>query len=306
MVRKWVVPALVAVVALGLTGCDSGGGSTAAPVKLTRKNWTPGGLATAQATVAALTQALPGQCVDAGVSDFAQLPNAMQVVHSTVEPTAQMTCNVNDEVVEITVFANARDRDRFVNDRSTGLCTLARAQAKKYKSRFVFPGLRWDVGAGNMTLQPDSQGLARRLSLITGGAYDGRACAGSITADWNSHAIATLDALGKRIATAGHGCGFVDLTAREEFGKSVRLSDAQLPAAIGTCQFDADSIAIVTYARATPHVKKFIAEQLRAACLSDPATGRIDGDKFVVIAPGTIAEQVHAVVGGRLAPTSCA
>jgi len=305
MVRKWVVTAVVAVLALGLTGCDSGGGSTAAPVKLTRKDWTPSGLATAKATTAAIAQALPGQCADASVSDFSQLPNAMEVVHSTVEPTAQMTCTVNDEVVEFTVFESTRDRDRFVDDRSTGLCKLARAQAKKYKSRVTLPALRWDVGKGNVTLQPDSQGLARQLSLITGGAYDGRACAGSITADWNSRAITTLDALGRRIATAGHGCPSVALGSREEFGKSARLTDAQLPAAFGTCDFDGAQVAIVTFARSTPQVKKFVNEQVSKACVGDPATGRIEGDKFAVVAPGTIAEQVHAAVGGTLAPTSC-
>jgi hypothetical protein len=98
----------------------------------------------------------------------------------------------------------------------------------------------------------------------------------------------------------------VDLTGREEFARTSRLTDAQLPAALGNCQFDGAQIGMITYARSTPQVKQFIAEQLRTACVGDPAAGRIDGDRFVVIAPGTIAEQVHAVVGGTLAPTSCA
>jgi len=168
-----------------------------------------------------------------------------------------------------------------------------------------FPALRWDVGKGNITVQPDSQGLARRLSIITGGTYDGRACAGSIVTDWNSAAITALDALGQRIATAGHGCGFVDLIGREEFGRSRNLTDAQLPAAIGNCTFDGSQIGLITYARATPQVTKFVDEQVASACVADPAIGRIEGHKFAVIAPGTIAEQVHAVVGGTLAPTSC-
>src|SRR5205085_12641904 len=130
--------------------------------------------------------------------------------------------------------------------RSTGWCMPAKAQAEKHKSRFTFPGRRWDVGKGDVTVQPDSQGLARKLSSITRGAYDGRACAGSITADWNSRAITALDSLGQRIAAAGHGCPSVDLLSREEFAKSARLTEAQLPAAIGNCQFDAAPIGLIT------------------------------------------------------------
>jgi hypothetical protein len=305
MVRKWVVSVAVAVVALGLTGCSSDGGSSTAPPKLTRKDWTPAGVATAKATAAAIAQAIPGQCADAGVSDFSQLAFGMERVNSKIVPTAQMTCNVNDEVVEISVFVNAGDRDRFVDDRSEGLCRLATAQAKKYKSRLTFPGLRWDVGAGNLTVQPDSQSLARRLSVITKGGYDGRGCAGGITVDWDSDAITALDALGARIAAAGHGCASVDLVPRESLDQSRNLTNAQLPAAFGNCAFDGTSIELITAARATPQVKAFVDQRVRSACVGDPAVGRIDGDGFTALAPGTIAEQVHAVVGGTLAPTSC-
>src|SRR4051812_9696971 len=138
MVRNWIAVVVMAVVVV--SGCSSDGGSDAAPLpKLTRKDWTPAGLATARATVDTITQALPGQCADLGVGDISALPANMQIVHSTIEPTAQMTCTVNDEVVEISVFESAHDRDRFVDDRSSGLCRLAKAQAKKHKSRFIFP-----------------------------------------------------------------------------------------------------------------------------------------------------------------------
>jgi hypothetical protein len=156
-----------------------------------------------------------------------RLAFGMEQVRSRVVPTAQMTCNVNDEVVEVSVFANQRDRDRFVSDRSAGLCRLAIAQAAKYKKGFTFPGLRWDVGAGNVTVQPDSQTLARRISVITGGHYDGRGCGNGITADWNSRAITALDTLGRRISTAGRGCPSVNLVPRESLDQSRKLTDAQ-------------------------------------------------------------------------------
>jgi hypothetical protein len=203
------------------------------------------------------------------------------------------------------VFASARDRERFVDDRSTGLCRLAKAQAKKYKSRLQFPGLRWDVGAGNVTVQPDSQSLARRLAAITKGRYDGRGCAKDITVDWDSDAITALDALGARIAAAGHGCSFVDLTPRESLDQTRKLTDRQLPIALGHCSFDDTTIELITSARSTPQVKAFVDQRVRSNCTVDPAVGRIEGDGFAVLAPGTVAEQVHAVVGGTLPATSC-
>jgi hypothetical protein len=306
MARKWVVAAIVAV-AVAITGCSSGGGggdSFTLP-KLAGRNWTPAGLATAHATVDAVVKAFPGQCADDAVADFSQIGYGMQQVRSRVVPTAQMTCTVNDEVVEISVFANRKDRDRFMDDRTTGLCRLAAGQAKKYKSRPNFPGLRFDVGAGNVTLQPDSESLARRLAEATGGSYSPRPCDNGVHADWNGQAIHALDALGAKVAAAGHGCDFVDLVGRETLPSTQSLGDAQLPVAIGNCSFDAASIQLITWVRSTPQVKQFVADRVKAACTSDPAVGRIDGDRSMVLAPGTIAEQVHAVVGGELAATSC-
>jgi hypothetical protein len=306
MARKWVVVAVAAAVVVA--GCSSGGGggNDFTLPKLAGRDWTPAGLATAHATVDTLVKAFPGQCADAAVADFSQIGFGMEQVRSRIVPTAQMTCTVNDEVVEISVFANRKDRDRFMDDRVTGLCRLAAAQAEKYKARPNFPGLRWDVGAGNLTLQPDSESLARRLAAATGGVYAPRPCDNGVHSDWNGQAIRALDALGAKVAAAGHGCGFVDLVGRETLPSTQSLGDARLPVAIGNCAFDTASIQLITWVRSTPQVKQFVADRLRAACSSDPAAGRIDGDKYTVLAPGTIAEQVHAVVGGKLADTSCA
>jgi hypothetical protein len=305
MVRRW--SAIVSVVlVVGLAACSSDGGSSAdALPKLTRKDWTKAGLATAKATTAAIAAGIAGQCADPGVSDINQLPFGMQQVRSKIVPTAQMTCDVNDEVVEISVFATKRERDRFVSDRSTGLCRLAKAQAVKYKSRLTFPGIRWDVGAGNVTVQPDSESLARRLAGITKGRYDPRGCAKGITVEWDTRAVHAIDALGQRIAGAGHGCDFVNLVPRESLDQTRKLTDAQLPAAYGSCTFDVTPVQLITWVRPTHAVKNFVDEQVRKSCVGDPATGRIEGDGYAVIAPGTIAEQVHAAVGGTLAPTSC-
>jgi hypothetical protein len=308
MVRRWVAISAIAVVVV-LAGCSSDGGSSASSdfhlPKLAGKDWTPAGLATAKATTDAIARALPGQCAEANVADFSQIGFGMEQVRSRIIPTAQTTCDVNDESVEITVFADQHDRDRFVDDRSTGLCRIAAAQQKKYKARATFPGIRWVVGAGNITLQPDSESVARRLAAITGGSFVPRPCDNGVHADWNATAIKALDALGKKVAAAGHGCDFVDLVGRETLPSTQTLGDRQLPVAIGNCSFDTATIQLITWVRSTPQVRKFVADRVKVGCSVDPALGRIDGDTYAVLAPGTIAEQVQPVVGGKLAARSC-
>ena len=154
-------------------------------------------------------------------------------------------------------------------------------------------------------MQPDSETLARRLAAVTGGAYVPRPCPNGVHADWNATAIHALDAIGAKIAAAGHGCGFVELVGRETIPSSQSLSDAKLPVAVGNCTFDDASLQIITWVRSTPQVEKFVADRVKAACAVDPALGRIGGDRSVVLAAGTVAEQVHGIVGGTLPATSC-
>ena len=304
MVRNWFVTALtVAMVAVG-AGCSSNSGSSALP-KLTRKDWTRAGLAEVNAAAAAITRAEPGQCANGAPNDFAQFPISMKALHSRVVPTGQLLCDVDGETVEITAFASVRDRDRYLDDRSTGICARAKAQAVEHKQPNIFAGLRWAVGAGNLTLQPDSQGLAQRLSAITAGRYVARPCSDALTMDWDPKAVTALNALGRKIAASGRGCDRVELVGRETLQKTSRLTAAQLPAAMGTCTFGASTVELITYVRSTPQVKQFVDDRAKAACTGDPALGRIEGDKFAVLAGGTIAEQVQGVVGGTLAPTAC-
>src|SRR6185312_8170991 len=70
MVRRWVALAAALVIVVGVAGCSSGGGSSAAAPKLTRKAWTPAGLATAKAATDKIAAAIPGQCADPTVSQI--------------------------------------------------------------------------------------------------------------------------------------------------------------------------------------------------------------------------------------------
>jgi hypothetical protein len=305
MVRRWSVVAGLVMLAVVTAGCDGGGsGSTTLPT-LPRKDWTRTGLAAANAIAARIDKALPGQCANPAPNDFSQFPISMKQFNSSVVPTGQVLCDVNGETVEISVFSAAADRDRFVSDRSNGVCRRAKEQAAQHKQPLSFPGLRWTVGAGNIVLQPDSQSLAARLAEITGGRYVPRPCAPKFTMDWDAGAVRAAEAVGARITAAGKGCDVVTLIGREMLMQTRLLTNAQLPAAVGQCQFAGSPIEIITYTRTTPDVTKFIAGRVTASCSADPALGRIDGAGFTVLAGGTIAEQVPAATGGTLATTTC-
>ena len=179
-----------------------------------------------------------------------------------------------------------------------------RREQKKYKARASYPGIRFVVGAGNVTLQPDSESLGRRLALITGGTYVPRPCDNGVHADWDADAIAALDALGAR--TRRPRVRVRRPRRPRTLPSTQEFTDAQLPLAVGHCGFDGAQVELISHLRTTPQVTSFIADRVKTACAADPAVGRIDGDGFTVLAPGTIAEQVHAVTGGTLAPSSCA
>lgn len=288
------------VIAIG--GCSSGssGGGKPAIPKLDRTSWTKAGTSQAEALAADIAKAVPGQCADAVMNDFAMFPLSMQRFESTVVPLGQLTCNVNDEVVEVTVLASAKDRDRYITDRSEGICRAAARQSKRYKQPLQIAGLRWVVGPGNTAVQPDSEQLARTLANALGGKYEGRQCNDDITLDWDPGAVARIESLGTQVAGAVPGCGSLALVDRSTLLKTRTIENEQLPIAVGSCPAAGATITAVTYQRPTEQVDAFVKSQTDRICQADPSFGRVDGDGFVILAPGTVAEQVATATDGKL------
>ena len=87
--------------------------------------------------------------------------------------------------------------------------------------------------------------------------------------------------------------------------KARALSNAQLPIAFGHCTFAGSPIDIITFSASTADVTAFISKRVAQVCVNDPALGRIEGAGYVIVAPGTTAEQVAQASGGTLAGSSC-
>ena len=302
MVHRWVASAAVfAVLGVVVAGCSS----DAAVPQTTRRNWTKAGLQQTRDLAASIGKALPGQCADATPNDFSQFPVSMKQFKSDVVPTGQVLCDVNGELVEISVFANSRERDRYLEDRSTGICTQAKRVAKKANQPLLFAGLRWVVGDGNVTVQPDSESLARKLSTVTNGTYVPRQCATGITIDWDRDATAAMGDIHRKIIVGGKPCGPLEMVGRETLQKTRRLTNDQLPVALGSCVVAGSPIEIITYSQRNQAVDTFIADRARQACSGDSALGRIDGALFTMLVPGTVAEDLVQSVAGTLAQTTC-
>jgi len=300
MVRKAFVAGLSLLALVG-AGCSSDSGSSATSFPTTaRKNWTTAGLAQAHATADALARAIPGQCTDAADNDFTRFPLSMKQFNSPVVPTGQLLCTINDETVEISAFANAKDRDRYVDDRSTGICARAAEMAKKDKKPFLISGLRWVSGAGNITVQPDSEGLARQIAGITKGRYVPRSCTKLVTMDWNGEAVKTVNAVAAKIATAGEGCDSVTVLGRDTLVKTRTITAAQLPAAVAQCTVNGGTVQLIAWTQPTKAVRALVKSRSAASCSADPALGRIDGAGWVILAGGTRAERVAQLSGGKL------
>ncbi len=298
MVRTWAATATACAIAAA--GCSSNG-SSALP-KLDRKDWTPAGMVAVNAAAAKIAAVIPGGCANPGPNDFTQFPISMKRFHSKVVPLGQALCDADGETLELSVFASATERDRYIDDRSIGICKAAAQIAKETHKPLVFSGLRWVAGNGNLAVQPDSESLARKVRTAVGGSYISRPCAPGITTDWDATSVTSALAVGAKIT----GCTDLKVVGRETLLRTRQLTNAQLPAALATCTLHGGGVAIVTFSRRTSYVDDFVKRQVTQGCGSDPALGRIDGDGYVIVASGNIAEQVAKAVGNKPADGACA
>ena len=297
MVKSWASTATAC--ALAVAGCSSTH-DNGLP-KLDRKDWTPAGITAAAAAAAKIERAVPGECKDPAPNDFSQFPISLKRFNSKVVPLGQSLCNVHDETVEISVFATAKERDRYIDDRSKGICKAATEIAQDAKKPLVFAGLRWVAGDGNLAVQPDSETLAMKIRDAVGGRYIASPCAKGVTSDWDPPSVRAAFGLGAEIPQ----CTNLELTPRESLMRTRLLTNAQLPAALASCALQGTRVTIVTFSQRTKYVDNFTHDQITKACGADPAVGRIDCDGYVIIVDGTKAESVATALSGKLAETAC-
>jgi hypothetical protein len=287
---------LLLALAVGAAACSSGGGS---PAPKPAQNWDPAGLKVVQTVGTRLQGAFPGDCHDFGISGRENYVASARVVPAPL-PSAVGQCTVLGETVEIAAFDTAAHRDAFVSTRGRVICQRAAA------GKVALPGLRWVVG-DTWSVQPDSEGVSRRLAAALGGTYRLTACSGVRHADWESAAETRADALAQRLVKAHVGCDDFALQDRDLLSTTPQFA-AGLPAAYGRCTVGDDpNVDIAVFSATSLSRDKWVPLDLSVTyCRSAPKSVAIlDGDWAAFATSPAVAERVRAALGGATTVRRC-
>ncbi len=265
----------LSVVVAALAGCSDDSDQNK------RSEWTAAGSERLEAVAAALAAAFDGECGEPGLNPFEMFRLSMDRFDSDVLPLAQATCDIEEEVVEITVLQSADERSQYVDDRSNGICGQA------LEKDVPLPGLRW-ITLDEVSIQPDSEGLARRIAAAVGGVYDPRPCTDTELIDWTTAAISRLEDLAGDIP-----CVDLSVVDRAVVNGAIDSDRAVLDLAIGQCRYRAGTIEIIAISTSTDDTPGFVAARRSQAC----SLTAISGPDFVILARESEAAAVSAAVG---------
>jgi hypothetical protein len=293
----------VALLAACSNGDDDGAGSTFTTAKTpgttVDPNWDAAASATAKALAAKVSAALPDQCDDLAPvprADYAQTAAKVKLDL----PLAAFDCTTNGEVIEFSVLADAAKRAAWVNQRTDRLCDRAK------DGKFELPGLHFTTG-GAWAVQPDTEGLGRRLATILGGKYEVKSCPGVTQVDWEPDAVAHVEAIAKQLATDDRiQCTGFQLVDRVQLTHNPAYAN-RLPAAFGKCTGPGGaSIWIAAFSAKSAQRDPFIDGETRYVCGSLTNVQAVQGTDWAIVATQPqIAARAAVVAGGTALPLAC-
>lgn len=308
MTRRFVggIAAVLVAVAL-VAGCSGGSGKDAKSTTTTAKttgttvspNWDKAATATVKALAAKVTAALPGQCKDLAQVSRVDYAKTAAIVKLGL-PLAAFDCTTNGEVIEFSVLPGAKERTAWVQQRSDRLCARAK------KAKFELAGLHFAAG-GAWAVQPDTEGLARRLATILGGSYVVKACPGVTVVDWEPAAVAHIEAIARQLATDSRiQCTGFQLVDRVQLTHNPSYAN-RLPAAYGKCTGPGGaSIWIAAFSAKSAQRDPFIAGETKYVCGGFTNVQAVQGDDWAIVATQPqIAARAAVVAGGTTLPLAC-
>lgn len=281
---------MVVAVLVAVAGC--GGGSSHEDVS---PNWSAPAVATTKALSNKLAAAFKGDCTDYGTLDRVTYLSSAGKIHSTIVPQAVANCTVLTEGIEISIFPSAATRDAFIKQRSDILC------ARAAKAKVVFPGLHWVV-ASNWSMQPDSEGVSRRIAAALDAKYVLRACPKAGPVDWDATATEQVDQLGAAIQHAGLGCNDFQLVDRELYSHNPHYVAIGLPGSYARCTVGSDpNISIASFrGRDSEKIGTWVPKEIINFCAQEKTTRTVIGNDFVVFVPdGKNVSEIAAAVKGK-------
>jgi hypothetical protein len=288
-VRSRIVCSLVIVAAM-LGGCGKSG--TVSP------DWDPSAARVTAGLARQLAREVRGSCIDYALLERVTYVDNSTRIHAPIASAAG-SCTVLTETVEISAFADAKHRDQFVADRGRIICQRAA------KAKAALPGLHWVVG-GNWSLQPDTEGLGRRLAAAFKARYVLTPCSDNIV-DWSDTDVTHVDKLAAGLQKAGLGCADFSLQNRENLVQIAHYVETGLPGAYGTCTIGADSnVLIGSFDDTLTLLAPFVQREQQYLCAQSKTTRFVIGsDWLVAVSRGEDVAGIATALRGRAFGDTC-
>ena len=280
-----VMIALVAAIALA--GCGSSG----------TQAWKPAQVTQLSQLAAKLDRTLPGEC-----KDFAPYVRKDYAAHADKVasiPQAVGACSALTEDLEFSAFSDGTTRDKFIETRASTLC------GKATTAKADLPGLYW-VKGGDWSIQPDSEGVARRIAPILGGTYLATACPGR-QAGWNEAGVVAFQDLAAKLGAAHLGCTDFELRDRDLMSHNPGYLALGLPAAMGECTLSGQShLVAAILIGPSPDPAHFVAGELKIECPTTATTRVVRaGTAAIFVSNLASANAVGTALGAPVSKEVC-
>jgi hypothetical protein len=292
--------ALGALAALAaLTACSSSSGApSVAPGSADATGWNKDSVAALRAVGHKIAAGLPGQCTKLGVPRRITYIGGLKRVGAPY-PDAVGNCDALTEALEISMFPNNAVRDKFVENRVEKICAISR------EKNVGLPGLYWVVG-DNYSVQPDSEGVARRVAHVLNATYRATGCNGT-NPGWNPASVALLDQTASKLETNKQGCADIEVQDRDLISHTPPYNVIGTAGAEALCTLKSGATVVLTaYDTPADKTNQLLQAELDRQCGGAQTTRIVRvGDVAIFASTPAVASQVADAVGGSLSPLVC-
>jgi hypothetical protein len=289
LIRRVALALLVVPVVLGAAGCGGDDGRPSA--------WDQDAQSQLQSTAEKVAAAMPDECGDFAVADFAKYKANADALGGPV-PLAVGGCTVAGEDIELSAFADASKRDQFTEQRTARLCEQTLSAATPIN------GLRWvDVGA--VTLQPNTQETALAIAARTTGKYHPIECDGRLL-DWSDAGRAQAKALAAKLPASMQCTGYT-LRDRDRLAQNGQYVANGLPGAYGECKRSDGSAVFIASFRDSQTIRgDFVVAEVPFLCQQSSQVKAVVGPDWAVFLPnGDVADAVAKALAGDVYDPGC-
>ena len=300
--------AFVTLLAVGLAACGGASSGDSKAIEPMPKAWSAAGKAKIDQLIAKTVRATGKECAPINFLSPQALETTRQRYDWRIAPTAIADCERDPETIEWATFSSTSDRDRFVDERTTGLCARAAATGAD------LPPFAWVKSTKGMawSVQADDPATAKSFAKALGGETDVRRCDRNDTLGWRRSGIANVRGVAAKLVGAGVPCSGLALIPRKQVVGDAPT--AKTPAAVAECSVTTPSgatgatggtatsiILIAAFDKQSQTVDAFLKDTIDGTGFCQTPTSAVTGSNFAVILPTPYAETAAQATGGTVA-----